>query len=357
MTLTPPITTRITPGNKIRKAFGMSADGVFFWANWTLLAALIIGVVSTYLIVVSGNAKEANLKLELKEKDDALDKYKTDAASAITVANVVAASAKSDAAKANQRAEELRADNLTLQAGVRPRRLSFLGWTMNPDRVAKLYDELDKYSGTLVLIQSVPDFEPQGFARDIASVLASKKWNVKLVSERESRMPDVAIPEGVSIFSLTDGKIESNAGGALWQTMLGAFHEMGMTPPTAGTPVVNWGNQRQPWMTFNFDPPVMGIFVCVGRTSSSAFLDTQRKELVRQRQDWDDNLKAMVRSGHKVMSQATDGTMVETIIGSDGELASADPNKKLFILDKEPTLVLPGGVMIRSTPFPEKAKQ
>ena len=170
-------------------------------------------------------------------------------------------------------------------------------------------------------------------------------------------MADVAIPEGVSIFALTDGKTEMEAGVALWRTMLNAFHEMGMMPPTAGTPVTNWGNQRLPWMTFNFDAPVAGIFVCVGRPSSSALLEAQRKELLRQQQDWEDNMTAVVRSGHKLMSQATDGTMVEIIIGPDGKLASADPNKKLFEVDKIPTLILPGGLMLRSAPPPEQTEK
>ena len=34
------------------------AEFVSFWANWTLVAALVLGVVATYAIVISGNAKE-----------------------------------------------------------------------------------------------------------------------------------------------------------------------------------------------------------------------------------------------------------------------------------------------------------
>ena len=45
------------------------------------------------------------------------------------------------------------------------------------------------------------------------------------------------------------------------------------------------------------------------------------------------------------MSQATDGTLVETMIGPDGELILADPTKKLVEPDRDPTLVLPGGIM------------
>jgi hypothetical protein len=38
------------------------AEFISFWANWTLVGALIVGVIATYGIVVSGNIKENALK-------------------------------------------------------------------------------------------------------------------------------------------------------------------------------------------------------------------------------------------------------------------------------------------------------
>src|ERR1035441_5043966 len=67
--------------------------------------------------------------------------------------NAVGETAKAEAAKANKRAEELRSDNIALQAGVRPRRFSFMGWTNNPERISKIYDALKPHAGTSVLIQ------------------------------------------------------------------------------------------------------------------------------------------------------------------------------------------------------------
>ncbi|MFP3866815.1 MAG: hypothetical protein ACLFUU_01460 [Desulfobacteraceae bacterium] len=43
----------------------MSADAVYFWANWVLIGALILGIVATYAIVVSGNIRDTALKREL----------------------------------------------------------------------------------------------------------------------------------------------------------------------------------------------------------------------------------------------------------------------------------------------------
>jgi hypothetical protein len=111
MTPTPPTATNPTTGSKIRKAFGMSADSVNFWANWFLVAALVIGVVSTYLVVVSGNAKEANLKSELRDKDDALEKYKLETGEKISEAN------------ARQKEAELKLEQLRRLSG--PRNINF----------------------------------------------------------------------------------------------------------------------------------------------------------------------------------------------------------------------------------------
>jgi hypothetical protein len=62
----------------------MSADNVFWWANWILVGALLVGVGATYAIVVSGNLKEAALKRE------------------VAAAGAVAEIAKADVAKANE---------------------------------------------------------------------------------------------------------------------------------------------------------------------------------------------------------------------------------------------------------------
>lgn len=45
----------------------MNANDVFTWANWLLLASLVVGVISTYAIVVSGKLREEQSKRELAE--------------------------------------------------------------------------------------------------------------------------------------------------------------------------------------------------------------------------------------------------------------------------------------------------
>src|ERR1700730_14302611 len=67
---TPPNATAATPGNRNRKAFGISmslswAEFISFWSNWILIGALVIGVIATYGIVVSGNVKESAANKEI----------------------------------------------------------------------------------------------------------------------------------------------------------------------------------------------------------------------------------------------------------------------------------------------------
>jgi len=42
-----------------------SAEFISFWANWLLVGALVVGVIATWGIVVSGNVKETALKRDL----------------------------------------------------------------------------------------------------------------------------------------------------------------------------------------------------------------------------------------------------------------------------------------------------
>lgn len=87
---TPTKNTIIKTGNKNNKGAGMGnrmslgwAEFVSYWANWTLLGALLIGLVATYGIVVSSNVKKQQFKLSVANADAraleeklALEKFK-----------------------------------------------------------------------------------------------------------------------------------------------------------------------------------------------------------------------------------------------------------------------------------------
>jgi hypothetical protein len=321
---------------------GFVSHSVFIAATWIAAVFGGIGIGAAFVSAIVG--------YHLTE--DAL----SDSRTKIAAANAVGETAKAEAAKANKRAEELRSDNIALQAGVRPRRFSFMGWTNNTERVSKIYDALKPYKGTVAFIQVAPDFEAKIFANDIASVLTANGWKPTFVTEKESHMSDLSFPEGLLILTLSDGKSQTEAGAALWASMVDAFHEMG-GKPFDGAPIheiITAPKLGYP----EFDPPITAIFVRVGlRQLSSQFLEIQRRALVRENEDWDNKLKDIIKSGRSLHSQATDGTMVEVKIDPDGKLVSADPNKKLLEPDSTLTLMLPNGAMLRSSPPPELGNQ
>lgn len=124
----------------------MSADDVFWWANWALLAALLLGVAATYAIIVSGNIKEANLKRELHDKDDAFDRFKL--------------ATDKQIAEANARALEAQAELARFKA---PR--SILA--------------LSKFAGTDAAIYVLGEGpEPNGLAASIGDVLTQSHWTI-----------------------------------------------------------------------------------------------------------------------------------------------------------------------------------
>jgi hypothetical protein len=53
--------------SRLRK---MSADTVYYWANWALVFALVLGVLATFAVVRSGNIRDEALKRELGAQNE-----------------------------------------------------------------------------------------------------------------------------------------------------------------------------------------------------------------------------------------------------------------------------------------------
>jgi len=311
-----------------------------------------IGLLIEAVCIVRAIVETRREKRESDEKVAEANKAAGEARQHAAFSLATAATANAQAAAANKRAEELRRDNLELQASLRPRRFSFRGWvTGDPRQTETIYEGLKPHAETIALIQSVPDFEAQQFARDLAGTLAAHGWKPRIVMHDESHFPDLALPEGLWLFPLT--KSVEPASTALWNALIQALHTMGITQH-GDMPVQQTLDNRMPGIPNpRLDPPVDAIFVRVGLKSSSGLVDLHRRELVREGEEQDATLTNFVRTGGKLKHPATDGTMVDVAIGPDGKLASADPNKKLALPDREPTFVM-GSLMLRSTPFPDQ---
>jgi hypothetical protein len=95
------------------------------------------------------------------------------------------------AAEAQLETERIKAENLSIQRIIRPRRLPTGG------AFTEKYDELAKFADTLFVVYVVPDFEAQLFARDIWNVLARAGWK----PDRDAPIINSTMFDGVLIFA------------------------------------------------------------------------------------------------------------------------------------------------------------
>ena len=147
------------------KAIGMdmspeTASFLSFWANWVLLAALIIGAVSTGVVIVTGVVK-----------DREFERYKLSVASqvaAATQAGITAGEAAGDATVRTAQANE-RAANAILEA---ERLKQQLGWRdVTPEQKAILVRALENERFQVAFHWGMGDGEASMFAHKLAAAL------------------------------------------------------------------------------------------------------------------------------------------------------------------------------------------
>ena len=174
----------------MRVVLDMSAEDVSWWANWILVGALLVGVAATYAIVVSGNIKEANLKRELRDKDDAFDRYKIDAGKQISAANAVGEAAKADVEKAHAEIAKANAEIAaakkqaaalekdTAQARLEQERLKqMVVWRDIPADAGRVISSvLATQKHTILIAVLANDPEAMAFASRISKILDNAGW-------------------------------------------------------------------------------------------------------------------------------------------------------------------------------------
>lgn len=109
-----------TQGRKDTKMSLSWAESCSIWANWALVCALAVGVIATFLIVVSGKVKEDALKRELAAASERI----AEASVRIEETTARAAEANARAAEANKIAEEERHARVRIEQRLAPRSLS-----------------------------------------------------------------------------------------------------------------------------------------------------------------------------------------------------------------------------------------
>jgi hypothetical protein len=177
MTPKPETPAKATGMRSIFRGNGMSVDAVFFWANWILIGALVLGVLATYAIVVSGNIRDRKLNLTLSERA-------SDAAHAnlkISVLDVRAKQLEADAAAANERAARLEKEASALklevaEANERTAKLELrqLGRFFAPDKFEKAIGDLKPFPVHIRFLEN--DDEGRGAAMFLFMCLQVAKW-------------------------------------------------------------------------------------------------------------------------------------------------------------------------------------
>lgn len=108
-------------------------------------------------------------------------------------ANQRAEEARRASAEADEKTEKLRAENLALQNILKPRQMGL---------TAKNAGQLTVFSGTPVLIQSVPDFEAMKLAFNMQWVLQQLGWKLpQSVETMQTGIGSMNINEGLRIYS------------------------------------------------------------------------------------------------------------------------------------------------------------
>jgi hypothetical protein len=142
-------------------------------ANWILLASLVTGVLSTFVIVKTSDVKEehwAEDRRKSAEKIAELNNETQRLSADAEASRVDIAIAQEKTAKANAATEEVRRANLELEKAVAPRIL---------DQSPKVTNPLKEFPETTVYIGVIPDWEARRSANQLAILFDIARWKVQ----------------------------------------------------------------------------------------------------------------------------------------------------------------------------------
>lgn len=185
-----------------------SAEEAANWFNYysyLLFAGAVVVALGTYGTIVAGKAKDrfSDERVAANEAETKRAVADSDAAKEGT------ARANERAAALEKEAEQLRAENLTLERTFAPRR--WYGPLVGSHRggatqaqLAQLMDlnaELRKFPKMTVAIQHVPDFEAEKLAMQIATYLVTAGWIPVFITPEQSGIAPLSMPDGVQIWT------------------------------------------------------------------------------------------------------------------------------------------------------------
>ncbi len=206
----------------------MGAQDWLVWADRAYFGFAIIAAVATSLTIVAGLAQNRLNGRISDQKDRDLKTYQTTAGLQISAANREAADAKQTAAQAIQKAAELTAANLQLEAQIAPRHLPKIFSDSS-------LEDMSRFAGCTVSVGSYAlDGEAAVFSKQIIDLLTALKLKVK--DNRMSVMPLGDMSFGVTL---------SGPNMELAQTLLALLDEQN-GPGLFSVPVTACGSGSSP---------------------------------------------------------------------------------------------------------------
>lgn len=141
-------------------------------ANWMLLASLIGGVLSTFVIVKTSDVKEEHWAEDRRQSNERI-------------------------AGLNNRAARLTADNLALQTVLQPRHVGIIGMNERP-KAETWFAGMEAFAGVPIVIQPTDDNEARNLAAEITIALAFLGVRAT-IDEHASQLRPTQFSEGVSV--------------------------------------------------------------------------------------------------------------------------------------------------------------
>lgn len=230
-------------------------------ANLILIMSLVAGVIATFVIVQTGNIKEAFWD---KDRDQSREKV----------------------AKLNNETERLKADNLALQTAMLPRHIGIIGFN-GPPKAQEWFAGIESFAATEIFIQVVADPEAQNLANEIAIALSTLGgWKPQFIDEKRSHVPASAIRDGVNISHPTGKPWTAEEPSQPWFVWSRAAETLADSLTKAGLGVGQYRVSRggfaneRPDPIFGssalspyFDPPISGVYIQVGSRPVAATVE------------------------------------------------------------------------------------
>jgi hypothetical protein len=142
-------------------------------ANWILLASLLAGVLSTFIIVKASDVKEEHWAEDRRQSNERI-------------------------ATLNNDTERLKADNLALQTVMLPRHVGLIGLDEKPPAI-KWFAGMEAFAGTEISIQFSSEPEARNLANEIAIVLTKFGWKARATDENTSHLSSTWLMDGVRV--------------------------------------------------------------------------------------------------------------------------------------------------------------